>query len=94
MNITQEWQKDEWIKCARDFKYFAANYVEIRSLKEGDVKFKLYGFQERVLSEFERYQFNIVRKFRQGGLTTLAVLWSLWQCNDQRRKDASVCQNA
>ena len=90
MNITEEWQKDEWIKCAQSFKYFAGTYLEIRSLKEGDVKFKLYAFQERVLSEFERYQFNIVRKFRQGGLTTLAVLWSLWQCMFRESKQILV----
>jgi hypothetical protein len=36
--------------------------------------------EERVISDFDKYQFNIVKKFRQAGLTTVAVIWSLWRC--------------
>ena len=75
------WQQKEWLKCARDFEYFAATYVEILNVGAGGlVPFNLYGFQKRVLKDFETHKFNIVRKFRQGGLTTMAVIWGLWLC--------------
>jgi len=90
MNFTEPWHEEEWMKCARSFEYFAANYIEIRSLKHGAVKFKLYEFQQRVLREFETHRFNILRKFRQGGLTTLATLWSLWMCMFRTNKQILV----
>lgn len=80
MNFTEKWHEEEWLKCARSFEYFAEKYIEIRSIEEGAIKFKMYPYQQRVLKEFEQNRFNIVRKFRQGGLTTLAVLWALWMC--------------
>ena len=80
MNFTEPWHEEEWLRCATDFDHFASNYIEIRSLKHGAIKFKMYPYQKRVLKEFSSKRFNIVRKFRQGGLTTLATLWALWIC--------------
>ncbi len=80
MRIETDWQQEEWLKCAQSFEYFAANYIEIRTLDKGPVKFKLYDFQKKVLQKWQGHQFNILRKFRQGGLTTMGVLWSLWMC--------------
>jgi hypothetical protein len=83
MKIRQTWQpwmEEEFRKCAADFTYFAEQYVKIIHPSRGLIPFKLYGFQERVISEFDKHQFNIVKKFRQAGLTTVAVIWSLWRC--------------
>ena len=88
--MTPEQQEIEFIKCARDFKYFASNYIKIRSTDSGEIPFKLYPYQERVLEEFESNRFNIIRKFRQGGLTTLAVLWCLWICMFREHKQILV----
>ena len=65
-------------KC--EHRLIAENYLEIRTLDKGPVKFKLFDFQKKVLEQWTAHQFNILRKFRQGGLTTMGVLWSLWMC--------------
>lgn len=81
------WQLKELEKCAGDFLYFCERYVKIIHPMKGLVPFKLYEFQKRVVSDYEQHQFNIVSKFRQAGLTTVTVIWSLWRClfkTDQR----------
>jgi len=90
MQFTEAWQEEEWLKCASNFDYCASTYFEIRSLELGAVKFKMYPYQVRVLRDFERYRFNILRKFRQGGLTTLSVLWTLWMCMFRENKQVLV----
>lgn len=73
-------QEIEWKKCAKDFKYFAKHYLLINHPARGLVPFDLYPFQERVLDQYEKHRMNILSKFRQGGLTTLSVLYMLWKC--------------
>lgn len=72
--------EQEWIKCAQSFEYFCSKYVKILHPAKGLVSFKLYDFQKRVVREFSENQYNIVSKFRQAGLTTVAVIWGLWRC--------------
>ena len=38
----------EFIKCKKDPVYFAKNYIQIVSLDEGLVPFKMYKFQEKL----------------------------------------------
>ena len=45
---------------------------------KGKVKFDLYPFQKSTLWEWMNNRFNIVKKFRQGGLTELLCLFALW----------------
>jgi len=86
MNLLTPQQLDEFIHCKEDFLYFAKTYVKILDAdSEGSgtpklVPFILYGFQERVIQDYEIYSQNIVSKFRQGGLTTVSVIWALWRC--------------
>lgn len=80
-------QLAEFEKCYNDFSYFCKKYVKIIHPKKGLVPFELYEFQKRVVAEYEIFQYNIVRKFRQAGLTTVTVIWGLWRClfrQDQR----------
>jgi hypothetical protein len=70
----------EWAKCCKDFKYFAKQYLKIQNPEKGMIPFELYEFQERVIKDYEEHKLNIISKFRQGGLTTLTVLWMLWRC--------------
>jgi hypothetical protein len=72
--------KREWLKCASSFAYFAHRYIKISHPKRGLVPFRLYKYQRRVIDEFEKHQYTIVSKFRQGGLTTVATIWGLWRC--------------
>jgi hypothetical protein len=87
MKNLNDWQMKEFEKCYNDFSYFCRSYVKIIHPKRGLVAFELYDFQKRVVSEYEIHQYNIVRKFRQAGLTTVTVIWGLWRClfrQDQR----------
>jgi hypothetical protein len=73
-------QRLEIAKCALDFFYFASKYAKILHPKRGAIRFVCYAYQHRVVENFEKYRFNLISKFRQGGLTTLAELWCLWRC--------------
>jgi hypothetical protein len=77
-------QIEEVIKCARSFFYFCHRYVKILHPKFGTIPFMLYKYQRRVIREFESKRFNMISKFRQGGLSTVAVLWGLWKCMFQK----------
>lgn len=73
-------QHAEFLKCAASFSYFCHKYVKIAHPKRGLLPFILYKYQKRVVKEYEKHRFNILSKFRQGGLTTVTVLWSMWRC--------------
>lgn len=75
-----EQQLQEIIKCANDFPYFCHQYVKIIHPIQGLIPFILYQYQRRVIEEYEANRFNILSKFRQGGLTTVSVLYALWRC--------------
>jgi hypothetical protein len=80
-------QRNEFIKCAKSFAYFAHKYLKIIHPKQGLLPCVLFKFQKRVIREYGKNRFNILSKFRQGGLTTISVLWALWRCmfmTDQR----------
>lgn len=57
--------------------YFSGYAKVIHPIK-GKVPFKLYPYQEAVLLQFLNNRFNIIKKFRQGGLTELICLYCLW----------------
>lgn len=73
-------QKEELLKCAMSFPYFCHKYVKIAHPKRGLLPFILYNYQRRCVKEYENHRFNILSKFRQGGLTTVTVLWCMWRC--------------
>jgi phage FluMu gp28-like protein len=77
---SSEQQQVEFLKCAASFSYFCHKYVKIAHPKRGLLPFILYKYQKRVVKEYEQNRFNILSKFRQGGLTTVTVLWCMWRC--------------
>lgn len=79
-NYTQEQIQTEFMRCRQSFAYWAKKYAKVTHPIRGLVPFILFPYQERCVKAFESHQFNILRKFRQAGLTTLAELWSLWRC--------------
>ena len=79
-----EQQIEEVIKCAKSFFYWCHRYVKILHPKFGTIPFIPYKYQRRVIREYETKRFNMISKFRQGGLTTVAVLWGLWKCIFQK----------
>ena len=77
IQFTQD-QINEWIKCKNDPIYFAMNYIQIISLDEGLVPFKMYDFQKEILSDFHNNRFNIAKLPRQTGKSTTVVAYLLY----------------
>jgi len=72
--------KAEFEKCRKDPVHFICNYIKVVHPIFGLVKFDLYPFQRNLVNEFKANRFNILRKFRQAGCTTLVAAFSLWKC--------------
>lgn len=88
-----QWMEEELERCSEDFLYWSEKYAYITHPKRGAIKFQLYGYQKRFIRAVEENRFVIVSKFRQGGLTTVTVVWMLWRClfkYDQRIMIVSI----
>tara|TARA_R110002020_G_scaffold44075_4_gene127361 strand:- start:1476 stop:3089 length:1614 start_codon:yes stop_codon:yes gene_type:complete len=70
--------KREYLKCAENPVHFMRKYCTIQHPQRGKVKFDLYPFQERCLTEFKENRYNIILKSRQLGISTLSAGFSLW----------------
>ncbi len=70
--------KLEFEKCRKDPVYFISKYVKVVHPMRGLVPFELYPFQKTIIKAIESNRFNILRKFRQAGCTTIAAAYSLW----------------
>ena len=75
-----EAQKKELLKCVDSFEYFCHKYIKILHPTKGLVPFVLFNYQRKVIRDYENNRFNIISKFRQGGLTTVTLLWGMWRC--------------
>ncbi len=80
----------EYRKCKKDPVYFLSNYVHVVHPIRGLVKFDLYPFQKRIINEVQTHRFNILRKFRQAGCTTIAAAYSLWLITFQHHKSVVI----
>jgi hypothetical protein len=76
VEFTQE-QVLEFVKCKNDPVYFAKNYIKIVSLDYGEIPFKMYPFQEKLITNFHENRFNICRMPRQTGKSTTCVSYLL-----------------
>ena len=77
---------DEFKKCKEDPAYFMCKYVKVTHPVRGLVPFQLYPFQKRIVKELEDNRFNILRKFRQAGCTTIAASYALWMAEFEKHK--------
>ena len=80
----------EFKKCATNPAHFISTYIKVTHPVRGLVPFHLYPFQERILDELENNRFNILRKFRQAGCTTIAAAYSLWMIIFQKHKSVVI----
>ena len=81
---------EEFQKCKEDPVYFISNYVKVTHPVRGLVPFKLYPFQVEMLEYIKNYRFNILRKFRQAGCTTISAAYSLWMIVFQKHKQVVI----
>ncbi len=80
-NVPQSFSQEnvaEFLKCAKDPVYFIQKYVRIVSLDEGVIPFKMYDFQEKMVSKFHNNRFNIAKLPRQSGKSTIVTSYLLW----------------
>jgi len=89
-SLPPEKQIEEVIKCAKSFFYWCHRYVKILHPTFGTIPFVPYKYQRQVIREYENKRFNMISKFRQGGITTLTVLWGLWKCMFQKDQQIFV----
>lgn len=80
----------EFKKCKEDPVYFICNYIKVVHPVRGLVPFELYPFQEKIVAEFLTHRFNILRKFRQAGCTTLIAALSLWFSIFNKHKTVAI----
>jgi len=70
--------KREFTRCKNDPCYFISRYIKVVHPIRGMVSFDLYPFQQRIVKEFQTHRFNILRKFRQAGASTITGAYALW----------------
>lgn len=62
----------EYAKCVMDSSYTIENYFKVWNNVIGDyIPFKLLKNQKRVLDGYDNYKLNIVKKYRQAGISSL-----------------------
>jgi hypothetical protein len=66
IEYTEEHVK-EYLKCQKNPIYFAKKYIKIVSLDDGLIPFKMYPFQEKLITNFHNNRFNICKMPRQTG---------------------------
>lgn len=82
--------QDEKTKCASDPIYFISKYIRVVHPVRGLVPFDLFKFQQRIVKEFFKNRFNIIKKFRQAGITTICCAYALWYTLFQDEKSVLV----
>lgn len=81
---SQDFEKKEFVKCAKSFHYFCETYLTLTTYEnvieptKKIVPFKLFDFQKNLIREMEDNRFLAVVKFRQGGFSSTVLAWLLW----------------
>jgi len=81
---------EEFKRCKEDPIYFISEYIKVTHPVRGLVPFNLYPFQHRIIENLEEHRFNILRKFRQAGCTTIAASYALWMIIFQKHKQVVI----
>ena len=61
-NKLKEVIKSEYLKCAKDPAYFLKKYAVIQHPIQGKIPFSLYEFQEKMVSDFNNHNYNVILK--------------------------------
>ena len=81
---------EEFKKCKASCEYFICNHIMVTHPVRGLVPFHLYPFQKDILGHLTDHRFNILRKFRQAGCTTIASAYALWTILFQQHKSVVI----
>ena len=80
VNTPVEFTKEEikeYQKCEKDPLYFMENYVQVVSLDEGLVPFKMWDFQKHIVRTIHDNRFTICKLPRQSGKSTTTISYLL-----------------
>jgi len=71
----------EYSRCAIDPAYAIESYFETFDLtQESFIPFKLFQPQKELINNYEENHYNIVRKYRQAGVTTVTSAYAAIKC--------------
>lgn len=90
MNNPAELIASEVSKYKEDPIYFIENRIYVVHPMRGLVLFKLYPFQKKIVNALWKKRFNILRKFRQAGCTTLVAAFSTWMITFQENQTVGI----
>lgn len=88
--LTKKEVVEELVKCGKDPQYFINNFARISHPMRGLIPFKLYGFQEDIIDDFNNHRFNVILKARQLGISTTCAAYIAWMMLFHRDKNVLV----
>lgn len=79
MNRTyQEQFKRLLLRCQASPGFFIENFCKVKHPKAGVIPFRLFKYQKSSIQAFLQHRYNIYRKCRQCGISTLSGAYALW----------------
>ena len=94
--VQTEWTEEqiiEYKKCMVDPLYFIQKHLKIISLDEGLVPFKLYDYQQDLITHFDESRFSIVLACRQTGKSITACAYLIWYLLFQPEQTIAILAN-
>ncbi len=88
-----EHRKEEIKKCKEDLVYFIRNYVHIRSIDHGMMKFDMHPFQEELVNVIDQNKYTLITCARQVGKTTVMMAYMAWYGIFHSRKNVAILAN-
>lgn len=82
--------RNEIIACGRDPSYFIRKYVKIKHPVKGLIPFQMFGYQEELVSDYQKHRFNIILKARQLGISEVTAAYATWLMLFHREKNIIV----
>jgi len=73
-----EQMKQLLLRCQASSMFFIENFCKVQHPKAGILPFKLFKYQRTSLKFFLTYRWNLYRKTRQCGISTLVGSFALW----------------
>ncbi len=80
----------EIIACGKDPVYFIDSYIKLFHPQKGILPFKTWDFQKDLFRKFNDYQFNIILKSRQLGVSWVSAAYAVWLMMFHREKNIMV----
>lgn len=65
-------------RCQKSPDFFIETFGKVRHPMAGEMDFKLFKYQKRSLDCFRDYRYNIYKKVRQCGISTITGIYAMW----------------